>query len=262
MQYTTHFNLNLPEGTDLVNPLVQDNPNYTAIDAAMFANKQAVIGTATEVTAGTVHTITRLNADSNYFRFTATSNWNFNDTMIVDATPVSVYLSDGTAPQTGTYVINSEVLCLMTGTRVTLLTSGIASMPATNVMYNLNDSVSDELDAIIPEVFKGTVGVTADGVKDYATLLNELYALVDTTKINAKSMLTIGQNVMSCQAISGSSFAFCNFEIGLTSLDAVYALFSSGTKAYRGAKVQAGGTTFSVYNTVVPPVGRELKIYY
>lgn len=124
MLTTTHYGLNIVEGTDVVNPLVQQNPNYTAIDAAMFANKQAVIGTGTELTAGTVHTITRANTDSNYVRFTATSNWTAGDSMVIDSTPVSVYLSDGTTPATGAYIINTEVLLLVNGSRVTLITSG------------------------------------------------------------------------------------------------------------------------------------------
>lgn len=137
MQYTTNYNLITVEGTDVVNPLVQMNPNFTDIDAAMFANKQAVIGSATEITSGTVHSITRANTDSNYFRFTATSNWTLGDSMSVDGVSVSVYLSDGTAPTSGAYVINSEVLALLSGTRVTLITSnGVATVAANDVTYD------------------------------------------------------------------------------------------------------------------------------
>lgn len=135
MTTTTNYGLNLVEGTDIVNPLVQQNPNYTAIDTAMFANKQASIGSATEVKAGTVHTITRANTDSNYVRFTATSNWTAGDSMIIDSTPVSVYLSDGTVPGTGAYIINTEVFLIVNGSRVTLLTSTGAENAA-NVAYN------------------------------------------------------------------------------------------------------------------------------
>ena len=150
MQYTTHFNLNLPEGTDVVNPLIQDNPNYSAIDAAMFANKQSVIGSASEVTSGTAHAITRANTDSNYFRFTATSNWTTGDTMTVDGTAVSVYLSDGTTPGTGAYVINTEVLALISGTRVTLVLSTGKQNAAETSYSNLTSGLaaSDVQDAI------------------------------------------------------------------------------------------------------------------
>ena len=123
MQYTSNYNLMLPEGTDTVNLLTQMNPNTSDIDAAMYANKQATVGRATELTAGTVHAITRSNPDSPVFAFTATSNWTAGDTMTVDGTACTVYLSDGTTPASGAYIINTEVLAIMSGTRVTLLLS-------------------------------------------------------------------------------------------------------------------------------------------
>lgn len=160
MLQTTHYSLNLVEGTDVVNPLVQQNPNYSAIDDAMFANKQASIGTGTELTAGTVHTITRLNQDSDYVRFTATSNWTAGDSMVIDSTPVSVYLSDGTTPATGAYVINTEVLILVNGSRVTLLTSckDTDTKTAAEISYDNTDTgmIATNVQAAIEEVGKDT----------------------------------------------------------------------------------------------------------
>ena len=34
MTNTTYYNLNIVEGTDIVNPLTVDNPNYEKIDEA------------------------------------------------------------------------------------------------------------------------------------------------------------------------------------------------------------------------------------
>ena len=152
MYTTNHYGLNIVEGSDVVNPLVQQNPNFENIDEAMFANKQASIGSATELTAGTVHTITRANTDSNYIRFTATSNWTAGDSMVVDSTPVSVYLSDGTTPKTGAYVINTEVLMLVNGSRVTLLASGTQNAAATPFTPNADISATNTQGAI-EEVF-------------------------------------------------------------------------------------------------------------
>lgn len=154
MQYTPNYNLITVEGTDVVNPLVQMNPNFTDIDAAMFANKQASIGSATELTSGTVHSITRANPDSNYFRFTATGDWTSGDSMSVDGVTVSVYLSDGSAPLTGAYVINSEVFAIIAGSRVTLLTSAGVSSNAIDVSYNNSVSglAANNVQAAIDEV--------------------------------------------------------------------------------------------------------------
>ena len=123
MQNTTHYNLTKAEGTDTVNLLTQCYPNFDTIDAAMFANKQGSIGTATEVTTGTVHAITRANPDSDVFRFTATSAWAAGDTMTLDGTGVTVHLADGTTPASGAYIIGAEVLGVVNGSLVTLFLS-------------------------------------------------------------------------------------------------------------------------------------------
>ena len=152
MQYTTHYNLNLPEGTDIVNPLVQDNPNYTAIDTALYNNKLRVVGNATEIKSGTVHAITRSDSDIDVIRFTATGDWITGDTMTVDGSPVSVYLQDGTAPLTGAYVINTEVVAVINGSRVTLY--GAQKLPgytASDISYDNTSSglaATDVQDAI------------------------------------------------------------------------------------------------------------------
>lgn len=170
MQYTTNYNLITVEGTDVVNPLVQMNPNFTDIDAAMFANKQASIGTASEIVSGTVHAITRANPDSDYFKFTATGNWTSGDSMSVDGVNVSVYLTDGTTPGTGSYVINSEVFGMISGSRVTLFLSNnpVTSLDADQVTFdptgtNLDPSDTDvdkaikDLDNIVSSIPTGAV---------------------------------------------------------------------------------------------------------
>lgn len=159
MQYTTNYNLITVEGTDVVNPLVQMNPNFTDIDAAMFANKQATIGSASEIVSGTVHAITRANTDSNYFRYTATGNWTAGDTMSVDGTTVSVYLTDGTTPGTGSYVINSEVFGMISGSRVTLfLTNPITTLAATDVTFDPTGTTLDPSDTDVDSAIRSLAG--------------------------------------------------------------------------------------------------------
>ena len=244
MQYTTHYNLNLPEGTDIVNPLVQDNPNYTAIDSAMFANKQSVIGSATEIVSGTVHAITRLNPDSNYFRFTATGNWTAGDSMSVDGVNVSVYLSDGTTPATGSYIINTEVLAILSGSRVTLILSS-GAVDASAVSYDNSGSgltatnVQDAIDEIVP---KGSVSVIGDGIKSYGQLLTELYGLVDITKITVNSTLLVGASVLKCSTITATVFAFSLATVSGTSDLIIRALLNTGEYALYASGVYTDAT--------------------
>lgn len=142
MQNTSNYNLNLVEGTDLVNPPIQFNPNFQTIDAAMFANKEKTVGTASEVVTGTVHAIVRANQDADVFRFTATGNWVSGDTMTVDGSAVTVHLSDGTAPLDGAYVIGAEVVAVLNGTLVTLLTSSKAIDPGVTSFNSRSGAVT------------------------------------------------------------------------------------------------------------------------
>lgn len=182
MQYTPNYNLITVEGTDVVNPLVQMNPNFTDIDAAMFANKQASIGTATELTAGTVHSITRTNTDSNYFRFTATSNWTSGDSMSVDGVSVSVYLTDGTVPGTGAYIINSEVFGMIAGSRVTLFLSSapVTSLDADQVTFDPTGTGLDPSDTDVDKAIK-ELDTLISGITPGATI-TALWTNPDTSQ--------------------------------------------------------------------------------
>ena len=151
MQYTTNYNLITVEGTDVVNPLVQMNPNFTDIDSIMKANADATVARATCTKTGTNHAVTTTNSDAAMQRFTATGNWETGDTMTIDGVTVSVYLPDGTAPQTGCFVINSEVVIAINGTRVTLYAAPALSQQASDISYDntlSGLSASDVQDAI------------------------------------------------------------------------------------------------------------------
>lgn len=120
MRNSTHFNLNLVEGTDLFNPLVQDVPNYELIDEQMYKNQCASIGEATELLNGTVHELSREVGDAAMFRFVATSDYRSGDTFTVDGVQVTALLPSGETLGNGAYVINANVLCCLVGTMLTV----------------------------------------------------------------------------------------------------------------------------------------------
>lgn len=120
MRKSNHFELNLVEGTDIVNPLVQDVPNYEAIDEQMYKNANGGISVATELLGGTVHALTRENPNSAMFRFVATSDFSTGDTFTVDGVQVTALMTTGEPLSGGAYVINSNVLCCLVGTLLTL----------------------------------------------------------------------------------------------------------------------------------------------
>ena len=132
MRESEHFNLNLVEGSDIVNPLVTDVPNYESIEEQMFKNQNAGVQNATELKTGTVHAITRLVPDAQMITFTATSNFVAGDTFTVDGIQVSALTVSGEQLPTGAYVINSQVLAILKGTLLTVY--GIGSEVADNAL--------------------------------------------------------------------------------------------------------------------------------
>lgn len=145
MNYSTHYNLNLAEGTDLVNPLTVDVPNYQSIDSTMYANEQAGVGSATELKSGTIHAITRANQNRNVFRFTATSVFNLGDTFTVDGSVVTALYPDQSSLKERCFIVGSEVLCLLTGSQLTVLATFIQSanevpFDDTNVLYTASNA--------------------------------------------------------------------------------------------------------------------------
>ena len=147
MTSTTYYNLNIVEGTDIVNPLTVDNPNYEKIDEAMHDNAVAGVTLATEIANATVHAITRENPDCAVIRFIATSRWKAGDTATVDGVPVTTLLPSGETLPDGAYVINANVLCILTGTNLTVYLGGKKVENASEVIYK-DTNVESELDLL------------------------------------------------------------------------------------------------------------------
>lgn len=120
MKLTKNYNLNIVEGTDIVNPLVVDNPNYEAIDTAMHNNALNSITTATEIKSGSVHAITRVNKESAVMRFIASSDWSVGDAITVDGVSVTARTTDGEALREGAYRVNADVLAILDGVMLTV----------------------------------------------------------------------------------------------------------------------------------------------
>lgn len=171
-QTTTNYGLYKPESTDSYNHLIYDNPNMDTIDAAMKANADASVVSATCIKSGTTHTITRSNTNGNVFKFTATGDWNTGDTMIVDGVTVSPYLVTGEALKTGAYLINTEVLAAISGTRVTIFSNqseaGTTFFDDSTVSYTANN-VQDAIEEA--STADGTEYVSGVSVKQKITSL-------------------------------------------------------------------------------------------
>ena len=194
MTYTTNYNLMLVEGTDVVNPLTQLNPNISDIDSQMKSNADATVARATCTKTGTNHAVTTVNSDAAMQRFTATGNWETGDTMTIDGVSVSVYLPDGTAPQTGCFVINSEVIIAINGTRVTLYAAPALSQSASDISY---DNTLSGLSA----------SDVQDALDELALMPKGMYALgVVTTDAGCTVTLTKGAKTVTCTEVSSGVY--------------------------------------------------------
>lgn len=158
MTNTTYYNLNIVEGTDIVNPLIVDNTNYEKIDETMHNNAIAGVTLATEIANATVHAITRENSDCAVIRFIATSRWKAGDTATVDGVPVTALLPSGETLPDGAYVINANVLCILTGTNLTFYVGGKNVENASEIIYK-GTNVEAELDALNGSVEQINVSV-------------------------------------------------------------------------------------------------------
>lgn len=145
MQKSTYYDLNLVEGADVYNPLVNDVPNYETIDQAMHDNAVAGVTVATELASGNVHAITRSNSECAVIRFVATSDWRANDRMTIDGTEVTVRMVDGTVLKNNAYVINSNVLGVLTGTLFTVYATPFVPDRASDIWFDDDETVDNAI---------------------------------------------------------------------------------------------------------------------
>lgn len=188
MKTSDNYGLNLVEGTDLVNPLVQDVPNYETIDEVMYENACNSIPLATELKSGTVHALTRSNPDASMFRFIATSRYDEGDTFTVDGIQVSGLLTDGTTLSDGAYVINANVLCCLVGTVLTLFTVPGAIQTAQNAL-----KLGGELPSFYGKASDvQTATTTANAAGTLATNLdNKLTNLIQGVLVAGQTSITL-----------------------------------------------------------------------
>ena len=212
---TTHFGLKKPTGDDLYNHLTIDNPNMDAIDKAMYDNQQAAICTATHSKVGTVQTLTRQGGKSAMFRFVATAAFAAGDTFTVDGQAVTATLPDGSGLSAGAFVINSNVLCCLVGTQMTVYTvAGAGSLDAATL-----EGHPASYFAVASETAKKSTSQNVTLNTGLWTTTGELYTQsVSVAGVTAASNLVIGPAPGSwdaavaaqvrCTAQGGASLTF------------------------------------------------------
>lgn len=130
MTNTTHYGLNIAEGTDNYNHLTVDNPNYQKIDSQMYTNAQTGVPLATMTLQETTIAITRPSGyeGANMFRFVSSVNFNQSYTWTVDGTSVTPSMPNGGALPSQAFIIGSMVLCVLNGTALTVYTTPVVDI--------------------------------------------------------------------------------------------------------------------------------------
>lgn len=160
MTQTDHYKLNIVEGTDLVNPLTQLNPNFETLDSSLYTTNLNTISTANELKTLTTHAITRADPNTTMFRFTATSDFAVGDTFTVDGVQAVAYLPNGEPLPAGAFRIGTSVLCAQISNVLTIYTA--AGLPAEINRTTLNGKQEGELSVLNSEQLGG---VDAAGYK-------------------------------------------------------------------------------------------------
>lgn len=124
MNQTSNYNFNVPIGSDAVNPLVQDFPNWTNLDTILRNVANTGITTATHTKTGTIHTLTFSETTVPMIRFLATADFNTNDTFTVNGLSVSALTVAGESLPDRAFVIGSMVLCVLRDNLLTVYSSG------------------------------------------------------------------------------------------------------------------------------------------
>lgn len=124
MNQTSNYGFNVPVGADIVNPLVQDFPNWDSLDTILRNVANTGVTTATHTKAGTIHTLSFSDTTVPMIRFQATADFNVNDTFTVNGLSVSALTVSGESLPAGAFVIGSMVLCELRDNLLTVYTSG------------------------------------------------------------------------------------------------------------------------------------------
>ena len=166
---TTYLELNKPSGSDLVNPLVDTNPNWDKIDAGHHELDTRSIANATETVVLGVHAISRINQYTKFIKWIATANFTAGDTFTVDGNVVAAATPSGAALATGAYVTGAVVIACLNAddTAMTIFVSG------TNVATD-----SERLGGELPNYY-----ATASDMGSAQTDIGNIQALNGTTSI-------------------------------------------------------------------------------
>ena len=120
------------------------------------------------------------------------------------------------------------------------------------------NELSEELD----EKFEGYVSVTADGIKTTQQLLDELFALIDSDKMTARSVLFDDQSCYHTLQLSPSRYVFSNSTVYQSSLSVSSIWMVASSSVWHNMYTSNAQMTFRDLSNLIPASGKVYKISY
>ena len=148
------------------------------------------------------------------------------------------------------------------------VTQAIAQGGTITVGTNVDSTkVSTELQGIHSDLSElncgsGYVEVTADGVKTISTLLNELYSLVDMSKVSGLSYFEKAERRYNLQAIKSQYIVYSFVTVNPNYILTETITIMTNSSAYRSANTVASSTTFTDNSSNVLTSGTKLRLFY
>lgn len=224
---TTYFEFNKPAGTDLVNPLVDTNPNWDLADAALHELDERSVANATETVVLGVHAISRLDTYTKFIKWIATANFTAGDTFTVDGNVVAASTPAGVALATGAYVTGSVVLACLNAddSAMTIFVSGTnvatdserlgGELPSYYATQSDMTGAETDIDNLQALAGSTSIASIADG-----TLTGAVYELNDSLTAEQEDM----SNLFNWEQIANSTSATAETNITVSSLSQYRAL--------------------------------------
>lgn len=211
MNTTTNYNFNVPVGSDLVNPLVQDFPNWTNLDSILKSVSETGVSTATHTKAGTVHAILLSDSDIPMFRFEASAVFHTNDTFTVDGVAVSAVTVAGAGLPDEAFVIGSMVLCELNSNVMTVYGVGgsdadtleghsasyfatASDLQTVDDKADANKILIDDINDNITAIYVGTATSSSTGNIDVSNYIPSNMLLIGASSTTNNSSFTVGGN--------------------------------------------------------------------
>lgn len=267
---TTHYGIPLPLGTDKTTPM-DYNTSMEALDTAVFgavgdaatavsdaADAKSAAQTATSDVATLSASLAETDATVATHGTAITSLGNKIDDVDADLSDAICSVVESTATATyahkvGEYFWYNDTLYKATQS----IAVGATIVPNTNCV---TVTVTDEITV-------KSVSVTADGVKSYAELLPELYALVDRNKIGRTSVLVVsdadGIAYHTLERVNPTNLVFARVA-NITSTGVTAAAITLGGVGNCGNVSGKNGDTFTYSDntSTVKTAGSVLTVVY